>query len=432
MSGSSNPSSDRQGSQPRLSDYITHECPVCGRPYDEEHAPCHSASVIETQRQFVTREWLLSSRRPLNDFGPYAVGGSDNVTFECFYPMLHSLINDKSERVEDYIVELPIQIPSQEWVAEIYDLDLRVTDEVVMGLLAAIRGCETRVEQITDDIAPSDVFAHLVYLDQYGLIPGYRSLSSRGSLRQFCAEHYNVEVEELRSKWLVERRVDRSKVFSTTEQFQRKWRLKLVDGEPNPHPHAEYKPFDGTSVLGDHRDHNLVTKKAKQDLLSRPYVDWSTAPHSFYSRSGYGTAENPESNKSPILSFDFAGFETALNGQKLRYLGIVTDHEEDPFEVYLQIVQISKTNANGLVIMPNRESIYEFLDFLKETELVSETEFLLDSVRDYHSIPNVRSLHNQVVQHIELLHGTALLPRRKLMDEGFRNIGELISVPTYA
>lgn len=431
MSGSSNPSSGRQGSQPRLSDYITHECPVCGRPYDKEHAPCHPASATETQRQFVTREWLLFSQRPPNDFGPYAVGGSDNVTFECLYPMLRSLIDDKAERVEDYITELPFQIPNQEWVAKIYNLDLRVTDEAV-GILAAIRGCETRVEQVNGDLIPSNVFAHLVYLDQYGLIPGYRSLSSRGNLREVCAEHYNVEVEELRSKWIVERRVDRSKVFSTTEQFQQEWNLEFGGGEPNTHPHAEYKPFDGTAVLGDHRDHNLVTKKAKQDLLSRPDVDWSTAPHSFYSRSGYGTVDDPGSNKLPVLSFDFAGFETALNGPKLRYLGIVTDHEEDPFEVYLQIVQISKTNANGIVIMPNRDSIYEFLDFLKETELVSETEFFLDSVRDYHSIPNVRSLHNQVVQHIELLHGTALLPRRKLMDEGFRNIGELISVPTYA
>lgn len=197
------------------------------------------------------------------------------------------------------------------------------------------------------------------------------------------------------------------------------------------HPHSECKPFDGTAVLGDHRDHNLVARKAKAELLGLSDIDWAVAPYIFYSHADYDVSDD-SSYRLPVLGFDFAGFEYTVDGQRLRYLGIVTDWDEDPFEVYLQIVQLGKTAATGVVVLPNRKQIYDFLHFLKTTELTQDDGVLPEERDEYSSIPSVQALHEQVVSDVQFLDGIALLPRRKLLDEGFETPDDLISAPTYA
>jgi hypothetical protein len=328
---------------------------------------------------------------------------------------------------------MPYQIPNLPWVANAYRQDLEVKlHKLFGGTLAAVRACEGRLERIRNRVLPSEVFAHLVYLDQFGLLPGRESFHGNRDLYEFCSDYYDVGVGTLRSEWLVERRVDRSKVFSTTEAFREDFQLELVGDVANSHPHAEYKPFDGSAVLDDHRDHNLVTRRAKQELLGLPYVDWTIAPHFFYLRSGDTSTQESASKAPPVVGFDFAGFDNTPEGQRLRYLGIVTEREEDPFEIYLQVEQLTETHANGLVILNNREAVYDFLHFLKTDERVSRTEALPDTRDAYYSIPNVRTLHETVVNQVELLDGIALMPRRKFLDEGFQTIDDLIPVPTYA
>jgi hypothetical protein len=134
----------------------------------------------------------------------------------------------------------------------------------------------------------------------------------------------------------------------------------------------------------------------------------------------------------PILAFDVAGFEYASNGQRLRYLGIVTDWEESLFETYLQVVQVGKTAATGVLILPNREWIYDFLHFLSNNNLTQAPSVFPESKGRYRSIPNVRALHDQLIGKVPLLADIAILPRRKFLDEGFENLDDLVSVPTYA
>lgn len=422
-----------RGEQPEITDFIDYQCPVCGRTYGDEGSACHPSHITTFERRLATGAWLLPSKRPPDVLpSERPVLGADHVSFECLYLALRSLFGSELAQIKRYFEETPYQSPNHPWIASIYRQHLEEDDELVLGLLAAIRGCETRVEQLTGEIAPPAVFAHMIYLDQYGLIPGYHSLAGRGSLREFCSEYYGVEVGDLDSEWVVERRVDRAKVFSTTKTFRKEWDLELADQVSYDHPHAAYKPFNGSAILADHRDHNLVTRRAKQELLGLPGVDWAVAPHIIYLQSGYQMAEDDSAGKLPILGFDFAGFEYSHDGQKLRYLGIVTDWDECPFEIYLQIVQLGKTDANGIIVMCNRQSIYEFLHFLKTNHLISETDVLPNNLDDYRSIPNVRELHEQVISQIRLLDGMVLIPRRKLMDEGLQTIDELLPVTTYA
>jgi hypothetical protein len=98
----------------------------------------------------------------------------------------------------------------------------------------------------------------------------------------------------------------------------------------------------------------------------------------------------------------------------------------------LQTVQIGKTAAAGVLVLPNREWIYDFLHFLQRHELTQVPHVFPESRDRYRSIPNVQALHDQLIREVPLLDEMALLPRRKFLDEGVDAIDNLISVPTYA
>lgn len=433
MSNNSGQSSNEDESinQPFITDYITPTCAVCGRVQGDQNVDCHPRDIIKVERWLANGKWLLSSQRPSADdhYGHY-VCGNDHVTFEPLYGTLRPLIDNHLDQFDEHMEKTPCEIPTQEWIASAHRRDMEFTDDIVMGLLAAIKACETRVKQRSGDAAPADIFAHLVYLGQYELIPGNYDPNLTGSLREFCADYCDVAVSNLNSKWVIERRIDRSKVFSTTKEFRREWDLELVSSSPAADSQPASKSMNNVPVLEDHRDHNLVTREAKRELLGLPYVDWSVAPHLFYSEQT--VEEDSEDSTHTPIGFDFAGFKYTPDGQKLRYLGVVTDHKEEDIEIYSQIEQLNETDANGLVIMPNREAIYDFLHFLHTVENIAGQEWLPETRDEYSSIPNVRLLHEDVVTNVDFLDGIAFLPRRKFLDEGFQTIDDLIAVKTYA
>lgn len=428
-SGSSD--EDTETAQPPLSEFATPECQVCGRKYSEATDPCHTEFLTRIQKQRSETNW--SFRTKSTDSGPVYYNQVPSVVdFECMYGVFQDLCSIATTKAQKYLNRSPYEIPELEWVESFYfeDLDLLAVRET--GIEAAISGCEKKAKQMEGLTTIEDVFAHFVYLDQFGLVPSYHNPDEQRALREYCADYYDVPVSSLDSEWLVERRIDRSKVYSTTEQFRREHNLVLVGETPDFHPFAAYKPFNGKSVLGDHRDHNLLVREAKRELEKLRYVDWTHAPHIIYSRDGYDAPSEESSGKLPILGFDFAGFQSTSDGETMQHLGIVTDREESNFEIYLQVVQMAKTHANGLIVMCNRKSIYRFLHYLQENRLVAESKMLPDTLDDYHAIPNVEALHTDVVNHIPLFDDIAILPRRKFRDEGFQAIDDLIEVETDA
>lgn len=437
MSGNSESQSEggEQRDQPELTDFVERTCPVCGRKYGENGSECHPSSVVEFERRLATQNWLLTARRPPETPpGTSPVVGSDCVSFEPTYLVVRSLIQSESDQFDAYVSDTPYQIPNQTWIASVYRRYLSETDELVPGVLAGIQASEDRITRRGAEDTPARVFAHVVFLDQFGLLPRYDSLVRGGgrSLSEICAEYYDVRPAELESEWIVKRRVDRSKVYSTTPEFRQAWDVELVSDSSiqSTHPHSDHKPVNGTAVLDDHRDHNLVVRRAKAELRGLPDVDWAVAPHIIYSRADYDVSDD-SSSRPPVVGFDFAGFEYTSDGQRMRYLGVVTDWDEDPFEVYLQIAQLGKTAATGVVVFPNREEIYDFLQYLKTAELDRDLGVLPEERDEYSSVPNVQALHEQILSEVPLLDGIALLPRRKFLDEGFDTLADLVSVPTY-
>lgn len=438
MSGNSEsqPEGGDQKHQPELTDFVERTCPVCGRIYGENGSECHPPPVVRFERRLATQNWLLSAQRPPETpIGKSPVVGSDRVSFEPTYLAVRSLIQSETDRFNAYVTETPYQIPDQKWIASVYRQYLSETDELVPGVLAGIRASENRITRRGSKVTPARVFAHVVFLDQFGLLPRHDSLvrGGRRSLSDICAKYYDVRPSDLESEWIVKRRVDRSKVYSTTPEFQQAWNVELVSDSSiqSTHPHPDHKPVNGTAVLGDHRDHNLVVRRAKSELRGLPDVDWAVAPHIVYSRADYDVSDD-YSSRPPVVGFDVAGFEYTIDGQRMRYLGVVTDWDEDPSKVYLQIAQLGKTAATGVVVFPNRVEIYDFLQYLKTAELNRDLGVLPEERDEYSSVPNVQALHEQILSEVPLLDGIALLPRRKFLDEGFDTLADLVSVPTYA
>lgn len=421
--------------QPKLTDFIDSACPVCGRKYGENGKSCHPTDVVTIERRLTEQNWLFSKKRPsaARQNGSLVIG-NDCVLFEPLYLALRQKIQSGSVVVSEYAADSPYEIQRQEWITTVYHEYLLRSDEVIPGILAGIRASQQRLTKNDVEATPARVFAHLVFLDQYGLLPRYDQLrlGNTKSLREICAEYYDVPPDRLDSEWVIKRRVDRSKVYSTTPEFREEWELKLVNDPivKDQYPHSNCRPFDGTAILGDHRDHNLIARRAKTEFLRLPNVDWCLSPHIFYSRSGYSSSRDAAS-RLPVLGFDIAGFAYTSNGQRLRYLGIVVDWDEGLFEVYLQAIQIGKTAATGVLILPNREWIFDFLHFLKRNELTKVPHVFPDSRDQYRSIPNVQALHERVIREIPLFDEMALLPRRKLLDEGTDSLSDLVSVQTY-
>jgi len=438
MSGNSESQSEggEQKHQPELTDFVERTCSVCGRIYGEDGSECHPSPVVEFERRLATQNWLLSAHRPPETLpGKYPVVGSDRISFEPTYLAVRSLIQSESDQFDAYVSDTPYQIPDQTWIASVYRRYLSEADELVPGVLAGIQASEDRITRRGAEDTPARVFAHVVFLDQYGLLPRYDSLVRGGgrSLNEICAEYYDVRPSELESEWVVKCRVDRSKVYSTTPEFRQAWDVELRSNSSiqGSHPHSDHKPFDGTAVLDDHRDHNLVVRRAKAELRGLPDVDWAVAPHIVHSPADYDVSDD-SSSRPPVVGFDVAGFEYTSDGQRLRYLGVVIDWDEEPFDVYLQIAQLGKTAATGVVVFPNREEIYDFLQYLKTAELDRDLGVLPDERDEYSSVPNVQALHEQILSEVPLLDGIALVPRRKFLDEGFDTLADLVSVPTYA
>lgn len=424
---------DYQDVQPQLTDFVERNCSVCGRKYGENEAPCHRPQVVSFERRLATQNWLLTRKPgeiPCND---ELVVGADGVSFEPLYLALKPLIQSESARFDKYHSNTPYEIQQQEWLAEVFRKHLLDGDTLVLGVLAGIQSSEDRIKKRGKKVTPARVFAHLVFLDQYGLLPGYNGLRRGNGLREICADHYGVQADSLASKWVIKQRVDRSKVYTTTSEFRKEWNVELVEEYPEneSHPHSEYKPFDGTAILDDHRDHNLVARQLKRELHRLPNVDWVISPHIISAYSANDSFSEDSSNLS-VLGFDVAGFEYTCEGQRLRYLGIVIGWEEPLFETYLQASQIGETAATGVLVLPNREFIYDFLHFLKANELTERPWVFPESRDAYRSIPNVQALHEQLIRQIPLLDEIALIPRRKFLDEGVDSLADLVSVPTYA
>jgi hypothetical protein len=428
-SGFSKDSSEQGANQAPLKAFVEHNCNVCGRPFKEENRSCHPKQSISSLRCLATDDWLFPDRRDPTSTPYPTLCGSDDVRFEPLYTVFGENCGFCRGTFE-FPMDPPFNIRTQPWIIQTYD-KYHLTGELTAGVPSASEAIEQRISQGGEKVTPARVFAHLVFLDQYGVLPGYERLKETSdNLRDWCKGRYDVPVTSLDSRWVVERRVDRSKVYSTTPEFRTDWGLDFEIPSGSKHPHADRKPFCGTAVFEDHRDHNLVTEYAANELHRLPYVDWTTAPHIVYLRAGYDPV-NEGTEQGPVLSLDFAGFCRKHDGDEMTYLGVVTDWEESLYEIYLQLGQIRQTTATGLLIFPNREKIYDFLLYLAQNELLEDPDRLPTSRADYLAIPNIQELHQQLLHQIPLFDGVAVYPRRKLMNEGFEKIDDLVQVPTY-
>lgn len=132
---------------------------------------------------------------------PVSIVGSDRISFEATYLAIRSLIQSESDRFDAYVSDTPYQIQGQKWIASVYRQYLSETDELVSGVLAGIQASKNRITRRGAEVTPARVFAHVVFLDQYGLLPRYDPLIRGGGrgLSEICAKYFDVRPVELES-----------------------------------------------------------------------------------------------------------------------------------------------------------------------------------------------------------------------------------------
>lgn len=427
----SNPGEAVNGeAQTALSQFKSAEpCSSCGYPSTAEAGYCHPSELTSYERQLETSRLLFQQHRGyLDKPRRWSVCGPDLVEFPELYYAISGLLPAEKEFLHSYVNAAPVAVDRKPWLEEIYEQHHTRTDELVLGLRAARIGCEQHVEDVLGGVDPVRVFEHLVFVSQYGLIPGFNRLGGGKRLRDLCADYYGVEIRLTDNSNLVERRVDRTKVYSTTPQWREDWDADIVELAETSQLPVDLSQFTGISIYDEHRDHNLVARFVKSELARRPHVDWVTAPHLRYIPVDTPEfAENADIPEKGRLGFDFAGFEeTESTNSSIRYLGIVQDWDDTHAETFQKLLQITQTDAIAIAVMCNRDTMHEFLHFLKANELVTESTALPETLEDYEKIPNTPHLHAQLLADIPLFDNVVLIPRRKLLDEGLVCIDSLL------
>lgn len=294
---------------------------------------------------------------------------------------------------------------------------------------------EVILEEGSNHEFPSErvrVFAHLVFLQQHQVLPGYpvtveASETNTISLERFITETDQVEGEitanELASSnVLSQERIYRAIVYSTTDEFVSKSRI-LPDSLWACRTERRFaEEMRNTDVIfGEGAAHNAVTAVARNWLATHPAIDWTCAPHVMTSMFGEQQCTLPTDNETsqpspePTMMFDFAGFREQ-NTQQLAVVGFVIDSEPHS-KLAEQLARSSQPDALSLLVFPNRRSIIEFLDYADSVGILPDDAAPIDDVGEYYrrrpSIPDINAeLHDRLggTKHI-------FLSRKQLLDE---------------
>lgn len=393
------------------------QCSVCGRVCTDQVRVCHPPDRMKSERELATKSDLQI--------------------------LIYSAFNDR-----------PVS-----WIESVYNRG----DDESNPLFVALDASKELISEFDQEPEPVSGLLHLTLLYQYDLIPHFSVLSSNVDLRRVCSEYYGVKISQEQveqSPYIVRRRVDRRKVYSTTREFRKRSGLLLCNWAEHLYPYILRKPFIGDEIVDDHTDHNIVCFYAKEHLKNRSDVDWVSTPHSVrfptdwelpleqypfgFDRSELSKLDprilkqnlrQPVSGEQlsidpshfPLLSFDFAGFKSTDSGESLEFLGVVID-EDSLEEILFQIKEIKNTDATGIVIMRNQNEIRTFIDRCRFNGFLPDFPVsYLDPTR-YHLYKHLTQFHQDFLCQIPLFENIVFLTRRKVIEGGLRDLDQFVEI----
>jgi len=292
----------------------------------------------------------------------------------------------------------------------------------------------------SDERQAFDVFTHLIWLQQYQLLPGYpvfRNVteSERVSIQEFCnAEgRFNGSVTEAQiseSNLLKTNRIYRAKVLSVTQAFFDQFRhtdngfnLMSKWDMSNPPRWAEIE-FPMSVPFAQRTSHNTIVCEARNWLATHPVIDWACAPHVIGSpqvtEGETKTQSPPNREKEPsadsIYMFDFAGF-TGESRSNIAVVGCVVG-DEDNKELLTKLKHIRATTAVALVVVPSREDIHKLISQFDADELLATPAAPVEDTIEYYARqPNIQAVNNELTTRIPELDHIKFVTAKQLIDD---------------
>lgn len=359
-------------------------CTVCGRESDDRQAlqHCHPSDRLAEERDnAVTAE-------------------TTSHTHFAWVPQLWPEMRALFERVAATIRDRPDEVSPLQVAADVF---------ADRGMAGGFRS------------DAFELFAHLVCLQEHWLLPGYPRYTTTGedghpSIERFCsaADRFpgTVRSEDIAASTAITgERIYRATVYRTTDEFYR--RSGLVPGETpwqwqtvQPIEDREMKPM---GLFGEGTAHNVITAEARNWLVSHPDIDWAVAPHRMgapvtelgaHQEPSLSPQEAEQPPEDPVWMFDFAGF--VEDQPQLAVIGLVW---QDPrVSVLARTFQSSyagDTQAYRIVVVPNRQSIINYLDQLSARDWISQTFAPTADVAGYYSKqPSIGAINDTLQTHL--------------------------------
>ncbi|WP_128224976.1 hypothetical protein [Halobacteriaceae bacterium SHR40] len=279
------------------------------------------------------------------------------------------------------------------------------------------------------------LFAHLVFLQQSWVLPGYPcSVSTPDAcstgIREFCLldDQFSGElsmnmIED--SDMIRIERIYRAKVYSTTAEFARrsqilpdqsrwKWTTERIVGDDS---------YLTNVIFDEGTAHNAVVARSREWLATHPVVDWVCAPHVMGdpvgtqagSRFSFGSTDS-EPPAGPVKMFDFAGF-VEEHSPRLAVVGFVLD-DESPAEIQEQIARAAPTDAAVVLVFPTRQAIVDFIAHADSNGWFPHESVPLDDVAEhYNRQPSIPAINEEFSKQALETDKLRFVSRKQLIDE---------------
>jgi len=377
-------------------------CNVCG--FESQHKSvveaCHPASQLNSER-----ETAVSDRN------------GEHVGF-----VLPSQINPKTQKV----------------LSNIRDALEQVSESAVLPTAATV--LDQHLSNSSEETPAFQLFTHLVWLQQYQLLPGYPVGKTeiekvKPTIAEFCnsATHVrgSVTESEIQESELVARsRMYRRKVLCVTPtffehsdvvgenlEFYREWDVSYTQGWGGV-------KFCSHTVFGEPTAHNTVVRKTRDWLATHPRIDWACAPHTTGAPPATEKTSNTqptresESEPSPdsVYMYDFAGF-TGTSQSNVVVIGCVIG-SEPVREAINKLNHVRETEAAALLVVSNRNHIYELLHKAVAEDLLKEPVAPTNNVAEYYTrLPSIQAVNKEIHERVPELEHVRFATAKQLIDD---------------
>jgi len=325
---------------------------------------------------------------------------------------------------------------SDEWTELIHRArDAIAAAETNNPLPAAIRVLQDCLVTETGEAELKQIFAHLVFLQEIQVLPGYPVKARTGNsdlptIREYCNDREDLSGHISKSSVRESEVVAADSLARFTPLTTHK---TFTPGAGTNTPFYEWdttiqlidsiREFETNLVVNQGTAHNAMAIEARDQLIRHSNIDMVTAPYRIKTGTFeleattdvHSRTERHEANPpiQPTYTFDFAGFSNEPS-PKLEILGLVVDDYE--IHDLARLAVSTKTDAARLIVAPTRNELQQFIADLLRDLSVDDIPAPDEAVEYYNKQPSLNDAVKTIKRDIGFSSPIAFTTFQKLRD----------------